>query len=109
MTSFQSHIILNEVQNLINYSCQGNRSDIARFNTMHSAFIKKHFHASEVVIHNEKEEIDMKIPDKENDFVNICLKCPDLEGFLISCIGKDSDSLAFYENMLSYYIENWEQ
>lgn len=103
MTTYQSSIILREVNNLITYSCQDSGSGTERFNTMHCAIIKKHFQAFDVAIHREQGEVDMKIPVKENYYIQVHLKCPDLEGLLKSCIEKDADNLSFYQHMLTYY------
>lgn len=103
MTTYQSSIILEEVDNLITYSCRDKSASTGRFNPIHRAIIKKHFNASEVSFHHDHQAVDLKIQAKENDFVNVSFKCPNLEGFLKSCIENDRNSLAFYQHMLTYY------
>ncbi|HET8809099.1 MAG TPA: hypothetical protein VFM65_02410 [Flavobacteriaceae bacterium] len=103
MTTYQSTVILKEVNNLITHSCRGEMARTGRFNTMHRAIIKKHFNAREVFIHDDLREIGLKIEAKENEFVNVNFKCPNLESFLKSCIENDRNSLAFYQHLLTYY------
>lgn len=103
MTTYQSDIILNEVNNLITYSCRNNMIRSTSFHTMYRAIIKKHFNAFDVTIREEGMEIDMKIRATDNEYVNVSFKCPNLENFLKSCIENDRSSLSFYQNMLTYY------
>lgn len=103
MTTYQSDIILNEVNNLITYSCRNKMIRSTNFHTLYRAIIKKHFNAFDVIICEEDMEINMKIRATNNDYVNVSCKCPDLEGFLKSCIENDRSSLSFYQNMLTYY------
>ena len=103
MTTYQSNTILKEVNNLIIYSCRSRASKFGHFDPIHRAIIKKHFNAFDVVIHEDRQEIDLKIEAKEKNYVGVSFKCLDLEAFLKSCIEKDRTSLAFYQHMLMYY------
>ncbi|HET8839789.1 MAG TPA: hypothetical protein VFM82_12435 [Flavobacteriaceae bacterium] len=103
MTTYQSTTILQEVRNLITYSCRNESSRTGRFDTMHRAIIKKHFNASEVHIERGKTTINLNIEVRKGEYVRVNFECPDMEAFLKSCIEKDHTSLAFYQQMLTYY------
>lgn len=101
-TTYQSDIIVQEIEKLIAQSC-GESIKTGRYETMHRAIIKKHFNAVDVAVLYEEQKIEMKIKMNEKDFVSIGFKCPNLESFLTSCIEKDNESLRFYESMLTYF------
>ncbi|WP_121666818.1 hypothetical protein [Mesonia aquimarina] len=102
-TSYQSDTILNEMNNLIAYSCQSNEVSTSNFNTFHTALIKKHFEAIEVDIQRELKNIELKVLIKDNQYVHVNLSYNTLEDFLKSCLEDDLGSLSFYQNMLTFY------
>ena len=103
MTTYQSKTILREVHNLITYSCRNKNSRTGCFDNMHRAIIKKHFKASEVEIERNSSKVYLKIEVQKGEYVRVNFECPDLESFLRSCVEKDHTSLAFYQQMLTYY------
>lgn len=102
-TSYQPNTILNEMHNLIAYSCQSNQVSMANFDTFHTALIKKHFEAIEVDIQRDIKNISLKVMVKNNQYVHVNLSYNTLEDFLKSCLEDDLGSLAFYQNMLTFY------
>lgn len=104
MTTYQSNRILDEVENLIAYTCRNQVSHPERADSFHRALIKKYFNASEVAIDHKNHELFMTLTMPEGkDDIPVHLKLEDLESFLKACIEDDLRSLAFYQNMLGYY------
>jgi len=102
-TSYQTGTILNEMENLIAYSCQSSDISTEKFDTFHSALIKKHFGALEANINRETKTLELKVAVRENNYAHINITYKSLENFLKSCLEDDLGSLAFYQNMLTFY------
>ncbi len=102
-TSYQSDVILKEMNNLITYSCNNQNVSTERFSTFHKALLKKHFEASEVAIDIEQKNLHLKISVETGKYVNVNFEFQSLETLLKSCLEKDNGSLGFYQNMLTFY------
>lgn len=104
MTTYQSSVILRELENLIAYTCRNQVSHPEHVDSFHRALLKKYFNAGEVVVNHEKQEVFMTLPVNDGKgFIPVNLETGNLEGFFKSCIEDDLRSLAFYQNMLGYY------
>lgn len=103
MSNFTPEIIIDEVKNLISYSITNPEEDKKKFESLHTAVIKKYFEAKDIKINYIAQTIDLQLPMSNNNYIAITFECLDLNNFLQSCLKKDEQSLFFYQNLLSNY------
>ncbi|MFI2741886.1 hypothetical protein ACG2LH_04035 [Zhouia sp. PK063] len=106
-------IVLNEMHNLINYSCQHLENNHKAFESLHNAILKKYFKAVEVKIDYDNHTVDLvmnvtedsinEIAKNYSNTVHVNLNFENIHNFLKSCIEKDEKSVVFYQNILKYY------
>ncbi len=103
MSNFTPEVIIDEVKNLISYSLISNDVDTQKFESLHSAVLKKYFEAKDIKINYLTQTIDLKLPISNNNYTGITFECLDLNNFLQSCLKSDEQSLFFYQNLLTHY------
>ena len=103
MNTPQPSVILEEVKNLVTYSCNGSNEKGSPFTSLHKGLIKLYFEARNVEIDYQKQVVHMEIPVTANQYTSVSFECQDLERFLRSCVRSDKKSLLYYQNVLSYY------
>lgn len=103
MTTIQPSLILDEVNNLVSYSCNEGTGKENTFVSLHKGIIKIYFEAKKVEIDYSKNLISAEIPVSATEYTMVSFEYQDLESFLKSCIKKDKRSLTFYQNVLTYY------
>ena len=103
MNPTQPSTILEEVKNLVTYSCHGSKETGSPFTSLHKGLVKLYFEARNVEIDYQNQIVKVEIPVAANNYTSVSFECQDLERFLRSCVRSDKKSLLYYQNVLSYY------
>ena len=99
-TTYNNNAILQEMNNLIRFSCLQSSPKLEKFQ---EALIKKHFGALEVINDAVKKEIHLKLMVRKGQYTNVVVQYTNYEEFLKSCLEDDLGNLSFYQNMLTFY------
>ncbi len=110
--------ILLDIENLISRSCSFKETS-SNYNKLHVALLKKHYNAVDVIIDYHRNRVNMNIivDDKQYNpktvntnlstiYTNLFFK--NLNKFLLSCIDKDTKSIAFYSSLLRSFTQKEE-
>lgn len=103
MTAFQPSEIIEEVKNLVSYSCNDCPEGSAPFSSLHKGLVKVYFEAKHVEIDYENQKVKVELPVTATEYTTVSFDCQNLERFLNSCVKTDKKSLLYYQNVLSYY------
>lgn len=103
MNTTQPSVLLEEVKNLVSYSCNGAKESGSPFTSLHKGLVKLYFEARNVEIDYQNAIVNVEIPVGENHYTQVSFECQDLERFLRSCVRADKKSLLYYQNVISYY------
>lgn len=103
MPTFVPSVIIDEVKNLLTYSCSQLNEKDSPFLSLHKGLVKLYFEARNVEIDYVNQKMKVEIPINKKEYTTICFDCQDLERFLKSCLRSDKRSLVYYQNVLSYY------
>lgn len=103
MTTFQPSVIIEEIKNLVSYSCNDGSQGDASFSSLHKGMIKLYFEARSVEINYENKIVKVEIPVTTREYTSVSFECQDLERFIKSCVRSDKKSLKYYQNALTYY------
>ena len=105
MNPSQPAAILEEVKNLVTYSCKASMEVDSPFTSFHKGLVKVYFEARNVEIDYQRQIIRVEIPITETGYTTVSFDCQDLERFLRSCVRSDKKSLLYYQNVLTYYSD----
>lgn len=108
--------ILIEIESLIYRSCEQDKVSEA-YRRLHREIVKKHFGAIDAVFDYQEKfvslvreyELDGSEMDDESCFTQIIhsnVRYENLVNFLMSCLGSDTESLAFYMRILREFGAN---
>lgn len=103
MTTFQPTVILEELKNLVSYSCNDCTKGDSPFTSFHKGMVKIYFEARSVDIDYKNQIVKIDIPVTATEYTSVSFECLDLEKFFQSCIKSDKKSLMYYQNVLTYY------
>ncbi len=95
--------IIDEVKNLISFSITNPEVENPKFEDLHRSIIKRYFDGRDIKIDYKAQTVNLKLPMSNSKYTPITFECPDLIGFLQSCLRSDEESLYFYQNMLAQY------
>lgn len=96
-------VIIDEVKNLLTYSCTEHHEADSPFVSLHKGLVKLYFEARSVEIDYMNKKMKVEIPISNRNYTTVSFDCQDLERFLKSCIRSDKKSLLYYQNVLTYY------
>lgn len=103
-------IIMNEMKNLITYSCSESNGQGTGFENLHTAILKKHFNAKDVKIDYDNKTINMNMfvehSVKKSKYLNVDMKFKDIYTFLMGCLDYEQQDFLFYRNILTFYSIN---
>lgn len=102
-TSQPSSSIIEEIKNLLAYSCNEGQKTGASFSSLHKGLVKVYFEAKNVEIDYDRHKVKVDLPITPTEYTKVSFDCQDLERFLKSCIKTDKKSLLYYQNVLAYY------
>lgn len=103
MNTSQPSAIIEEVKNLIVYSCNEGKDSGSSFLSLHKGLVKVYFEARNVDIDYETQKIKVDLPITPTEYTKVSFDCQNLERFLKSCVKNDKKSLLYYQNVLAYY------
>lgn len=95
--------LIEDVKNLINFSVNNMDASESKFKQFHQEIVEKYFVAKNVQINYVEQTIDLQLFMSNEKYTNLTFECLDLIGFLQSCIKCDSDSLVYYETLMTEY------
>lgn len=103
MTTSRPSAIIEEVKNLVSYSCNDCQEGGSSFSSLHKGLVKVYFEARNVEIDYKNQKVKVELPITPTDYTKVSFDCQNLERFLKSCVKTDKKSLLYYQNVLAYY------
>ena len=108
--NLDQQIIMNEMRNLISFSCKSPGEQNTGFENLHCAILKKHFNAKDVRIDYVDKTINLNMyvehAVKKSKYINVDMKFKDINTFLLGCLDQENQDIMFYKNILNFYSIN---